>query len=280
LKNPLVVKPFSDWTISAVLLLALSANGCKQPPPNVNAVNTNSEAANDRQNYSAPPFPTKEPDRYQARMVITTNLAGGFSLPTVPPVTSREMFVARDGARRRLDFDWLGGMKLSYLEMPEGQFVLLSSRKLYASLDDASRAGVDTASAQGFSADRLLNEFEPGAKFEKLGTEEIGSRQTTKYRVTNKSRSGDGAQVSESLIWVDESLGMPIKSETVSKAEGTEGRSKYSMELLDVRQELESDIFEIPRDFKRLTYSQFMTEARSSTKGKNAPQEENRGVSR
>jgi outer membrane lipoprotein-sorting protein len=116
----------------------------------------------------------------------------------------------------------------------------------------------------GFSPDRLLNEAQPGSQYEKLGSEEINGHATTKYRVTlgGQEPSANSAS-SETIIWVDESLGMPIKSETTSKS-GTNDQTRYTMEVQDVKSDVDPVMFQVPSDFKKVDYNEIRTQMYSN----------------
>jgi outer membrane lipoprotein-sorting protein len=53
-------------------------------------------------------------------------------------------------------------------------------------------------------------------------------------------------------MWIDETLKMPIKSETKS-ADGT----RVLMELSDISLEVDSDLFKVPKDYQKLAIAEF-----------------------
>jgi outer membrane lipoprotein-sorting protein len=102
-------------------------------------------------------------------------------------------------------------------------------------------------------SDYILHEsnFEPG--YEKLGIETIDGRQTVKYRVTASS-SNDAIPASDRVIWVDEVLGMPVKTELIHR-EGMRS-SRVQVQLTDIRTEVDLTQFEIPSDYRKVKASQ------------------------
>ncbi|HXM34601.1 MAG TPA: hypothetical protein VN920_05405, partial [Pyrinomonadaceae bacterium] len=70
---------------------------------------------------AVPPFSTKEPDRYQAVRIVTS--VDGAAGPAPTSVT--RILIARDGNRRREDYDSDTDLRTSYLELPSGTYVLL-----------------------------------------------------------------------------------------------------------------------------------------------------------
>ena len=106
---------------------------------------------------------------------------------------------------------------------------------------------------QSIQSDYILHEsnFAPG--YEKLGNETIEGRQTVKYRVTASS-SNDAIPASDRVIWVDEALGMPVKTDLVHR-EGMRS-SRVLVQLTDIRTEVDLTQFEIPQDYRKVKASQ------------------------
>jgi outer membrane lipoprotein-sorting protein len=52
-------------------------------------------------------------------------------------------------------------------------------------------------------------------------------------------------------MWIDEALQMPVRSETKS-ADGT----RVTMELSEIRLEVDKNLFTIPGDYKKLAFSE------------------------
>ena len=168
----------------------------------------------------------------------------------VSPTTS-QVFVARDGDLRREDYELGPGVKVSFLQLPTGRYRLLHSKKIYAELGAEEGTGAP-GQAQNvppdFSPDRLLNTSRTEAHYEKLGTEELNGRMTTKYRVTVRSATGEAGDAStENLVWVDESLGVPVRTES-SSPDG----SRYTMELRDIKLDVEASRFALPADYRKV----------------------------
>ncbi len=238
--------------ITCALAFILSGMGCKRTAEsNANGNASTGSATSTDATSSTPPFPTKEPERYQATMVTSGSLGGkAANIPGLSSLTNQQMQVARDGEKRRVESELLPGVKVTFLQLPGGRYLLYPAKKLYA---EVKLDGTDGAlnPAQGvpsdFSPDKLMKGTPAGAKYEKLGTENVNGRTTTKYRVTSGSAEGSQAAPSETIIWVDESLGMPIKMESTS----TDG-GKYSMELRDIKLEVDANLFELPKDYEKV----------------------------
>jgi hypothetical protein len=212
---------------------------------------------------TTPPFATKEPERYQATMVTRGSLGEQSKIPGMSELAKSEMLVARDREKRRVDVELLPGLKVTYLQMAEGNYMLVPGRKIYAEFKPGEMpgsAGQMKSRSPDFSPDKLLNQSAGGARYEKLGAEDLGGRQTTKYRVTTTGEAKEAR--TETLIWVDESLGMPIKSETTNIGGATNG-SKYSTELRDIKQEVDAALFELPTDYRKVNQKEMEQELTS-----------------
>lgn len=195
---------------------------------------SNENPATDVVISTTPPFQTKEPERYSATRTITTFTNNGDTVIT-------KTLIARDGPRRREEQDGI-----VYLDLPEGRFVLLPDQKLYAA---ATREDEPATPEEGDanSPDRLLHTDPISTTYQPLGSETIGGRSTSKYRiVVNNSRS-ENVSLNETLMWIDNALKMPIKSETKAP-DGT----RTAMELSGVALEADKQLFQIPAGFEKI----------------------------
>jgi hypothetical protein len=246
-----------------VLTIAAAGTSCKRTRVEP-AANSNTASATD-DTVTTPPFSTREPERYQWTRVITGSVAGDAGANNQPAV-SQSVFMARDGDRRREDYEILRGVKLTVLRLPEGSYTLYPEKKIYAEIGGANGAqsGARRNVPQDFSADKLVNASRTGARYEKLGTEDVNGRTTTKYRVTTKS--AQSGETIETLIWIDESLGMPIKSESTTKSEAT-GESKYAVEYRDIKLEADASLFVLPKDYKKVSQEEIQKETLSNLPG-------------
>lgn len=262
--------------VGLLLTLHLIATGCARYGAGSTANesgNSNDSATAKGELRSTPPYSTKEPERYRATMVT----AGSLSYQSTSGEASQHsatqnsagqnsaeqrMTVARDGARRRTEYELPAGKKISLLQTPEGDYLLDTNRKLYAELADeaattAAHRSSDTAPANSvkamrdFSPDEPFNKGRAAARYEKLGAETLNGRAATKYRVTPTSITGEaGGSVGESLIWIDDELQMPIKQEIVSANSANDAR--WWMELRDIETNVPADAFEIPAGYRKV----------------------------
>jgi len=222
--------------VVSLILLTLSCRSQSNSTTNENA---------DTLVSSTPPFQTREPDRYRAIRNITVVGANGQTVIT-------KNLIARDGELRRAESQ-VASKTIAYLERPEGKVVLLPNEKIYAEVTpDTSLPTNQDSETLERSPEGLLHADVGNTSYQKLGKEAIGQRRTDKYRVVVNAASAGSVSVSETLIWIDEALGMPIRSETKS-ADGT----RVLMELSDVSVEVDNVLFQIPKDYQKVTLIKF-----------------------
>jgi outer membrane lipoprotein-sorting protein len=197
---------------------------------------------------STPPFQTREPDRYRATRTITTVTADGKTVVT-------KTATARAGDMRRSESE-VASKKVVYLEIPAGRFVLLPDDKVYA--DASEDANVEDDESLETSPERLLHVDGGSTSYQKLGTEKIEGRNANKYRITVNSSNAANVSVGETLIWIDEALQMPVRSETKS-ADGT----RVTMALSDIQIEVDKRLFQVPDDYKKVAFSELRKLLRS-----------------
>lgn len=208
-----------------------------------NSPATNS-APTDTVTSSTPPFQTKEPERYRATRTITSVAADG-------KTTVVKSSTIKDGEMRRTETE-VASKTLVFLNLPEGTFILFPDEKLYA--NTSSNAPVPGSAEDGeLTPEKLLHDDIGSTSYQKLGTESIAGRNTNKYRVVvNSSNAANVSQI-EMLIWIDEALGMPIRSETNSP-DGTH----VTMELSEITLDVDKAVFQIPADYHKLVLSELL----------------------
>lgn len=219
-------------------LALLATASCRSQTEPVASENKNSDTVVS----STPPFQTREPDRYRATRTITTVTAEGKTSVT-------KSTIARDGELRWNESE-VDSKRIVYLDQPEGRFVLLPGARVYAEV--AADGGVDTTEEPFESSpERLLHTDVGSTSYQKLGAETVGGRNTYKYRVVVNGSDAANVSVSETLIWVDEALQMPIRSETKS-ADGT----RVTMELSEITLDVDGRMFQVPNDYQKVTFSE------------------------
>lgn len=225
---------FSTFFIRNLALLALVLaffSACRSGQ-NVEGETNVSQPFAAAETKSRIPFSTKEPEDFQAEIVVTTN---GFE---------RKTFVARSGANRRYDFN-AGAAKQVSSVSTDKNYLLLPDKKIYAENPSAENA-ISTENWSDFLTNEWLNE-QTETSFEKLETE----ANITKYRV-----KPDGAAQTEILIFADDARGFPIRQEFYS-VDGDRRVLNFAVELRDLKTPADANLFAVPADYKKVSIEDF-----------------------
>lgn len=169
------------------------------------------------------PFSTSEPERYAANIVIKS---GG---------AERKIRVARDGTRRRIDYDIDQPQRRSVIQA-EGTYLIDHERKIVAALTSSDRYAGDDEFVL-----HALNQRH-NAEFEDAGTADG-------LRVFRAEI--DGSPASEIVIFIDPATNLPMKQEYYS-IEGERRDLTYTVELQDVTVAVDPELFEIPKGFREV----------------------------
>jgi outer membrane lipoprotein-sorting protein len=219
-----------------VAFLLLVAIGCAQNQKVTTETNANESIVS-----STPPFQTKEPERYRATRTITTVTANGATTVTKDRV-------ARNGEWRRDEPD-IAARRMIFLYGPDGNFLLLPETKTFVELTKVGQPKTPGAENESdTSPDRLLHTVPITTTYQKIGAETINGRTTQKYRAVVNSPTDTNVTANETLIWVDEALQMPIRSETKS----SDGK-RVTTELTDISLEVEPALFRVPDGYQKIT---------------------------
>lgn len=233
----MIVRPKALIYSSLALLIVASCRAQNDSP----ATNT---ASSDTVVSATPPFQTKEPERYRATRTITNVSADG----QTNVITHS---IAKDGELRRFEAEFVS-KKVIFLDVPEGKLLLLPDEKVYA--DQTNGAPSGSSYEDESSPERLLHTDTTNSTYQKLGAESISGRNTQKYRVVVNAANAANVSSSETLIWIDEVLGMPIRSETKS----SDGSSS-TMELSDISLEVDKNLFHVPNDYKKISVTEMLS---------------------
>lgn len=178
------------------------------------------------------PFATKEPEQFQAEIVVTAN------------ESERRTFIARNGAHRRWDFNFGAKNQLTNLQTDKN-YLILPNKKIYAE-NPASQASAETDEWADFLTTGWLS-AKHAAGYEKLET----SENLTRYRINLASSAS-----SEVFVYIDETLGFPVRQEFYALA-GGERTLMYRYELKNLKLETDADLFALPADYKKVSAAEF-----------------------
>lgn len=202
--------------------------------------NTNSNTFIVDELNSEIPFENKEPEVFQAEIVLATFING--------EKTERIIKAAR--SREKIRYDYPNG--ISFLQLNENEkFLLETEKKVYAQSTSISNNSANTGDViKDFLTTEWLSE-KRDLNFENLGSE----NGLAKYRVSGENSN------TEVLIYVDENLKFPVKQEFYS-INGDQKILFTAMEFKNLKLEVDKTLFELPKDYKQVLIQQFQEEAR------------------
>jgi hypothetical protein len=214
-----------------VLVLLTFCFGCRFWQ-NLANTNTSPGSVAFPEDKSALPFSTREPDIYQARIVVT---AGG---------VQRVTFVAKNDQQRRSEYNF-GEKGAAVWLRTDKDYLLNPDKKIFTEQAGPIR---NTATSEGLDALTVewLN-IKAVSRFEDLGSENGLKKFSAKLNESDAS---------EVLLFIDEASGLPVKQEYYS-INGDQRDLLYSIELQDLRLEAGDDLFTIPKDYRKVSIEEF-----------------------
>ncbi len=179
------------------------------------------------------PFSTKEPENFQVEIVIT---AGG---------SENKIFTARSGNNRRFDYNSGAKNQVSLLQTDKN-YLLLPGKKIYT--ENAPDVFAASENWTDFLTVEWLN-----SKTDVVFSSEGKENNLAKYRAI--FGAAENAK-SESMIFVDESFGLPVRQEFYSR-EGEQKTLTMTVELKNLKLEAEAGLFAVPKDYKKVSNEEF-----------------------
>jgi outer membrane lipoprotein-sorting protein len=188
----------------------------------------NTEVAPIPEQKSEFPFSTKEPETYQADVVVTSNGA------------EDRFFVARKGDKWRRDH--FSGPTRSITELRTGDGVyLIDHRKKTYSAEPAEGNDVTDLDPSSVS-------FFRGKEYRDFDEVERGGG-----IVRYEGRKGETSQ-DDIVITIDEPSGMIVRQEFTSA-----GGESFAYELRDLKLDVDDSIFQIPAGYRKVALSEIRT---------------------
>jgi outer membrane lipoprotein-sorting protein len=196
-----------------------------------NAANSNSTNQANSESKNEAIYPTKEPENYQLEIVVKSD------------DEEEKTLVAKSGQRFFSISNDIATLKID----PNKSYLINFDKKIVAeNLTPTTTYNESTETLQSFLTTEWLNQ-KTDAKFENLGDE----NGLTKYRAVFES--------SESLIFVDENFKLPMRQEFYS-VNGEERVLMYSSEIQNLKLSADESFFEVPKNFRKVSLSEFQQE--------------------
>jgi hypothetical protein len=252
----------------------IGLSGCGAPAGNVNVANANTNISNSFANTSnisnlntnsaasTSTIEANEPDRYAATVKLALEALGEQQKATLPTVAAQ---VARNGEDRRMEFALPNGEKVVYLDTAGMNYLILPNRRQYAEL---------TKESVGFEVRRLLmpeqivDQVKGLQGVRRVGEETINGRRVVKYAytATANTQTQAGQVDTESFLLIDAETGLPLRSETVSQAQGGGNVQGYKgmrlvTEMTDIRLDPDPSLFAVPTDYAKIDAEQVKAQA-------------------
>ena len=248
-----------------VALAALGLSGCTttgtNTTTNMNA-NANSASANANTNSAAAVATTleaKEPERYSLTTTITIQPTGNSPQANIPPL---QFSFARIGTDRRVSLklpDPVG--EVIYLEKSPLKYLIFPARNQYVELDP-NELGFQLGDVM--SPASVVARLKERAQYEQAGTEPVNGRAAIKYRfrAAADTHTKVGTAQADSILWVDQETGLPLRSEIETTS--SSGAGARIMTVSDNLQ-LAPDrtLFEVPTAMKKVTSAELKQQVQS-----------------
>jgi len=191
----------------------------------------------------------REPERYSVTNTVTIQPTGTSPQANIPPL---QFSFARMGSDRRVSFklpDPVG--EVVYLEKSPLKYLIFPARNQYVELDP-NELGFQLGDVMSPAA--AISRIKERSQYEQVGTETINGRTAVKYRFrgTADTHTKAGTAQAESLVYVDQETGLPLRSEIdTTTSSGAGARVTTVADTLQFSPE--PSLFEVPTAMKKVT---------------------------
>ena len=250
-----------------ITLTALFLFGCNDArnsnTANMNS-NSNSAAANTNANSNSamPAVATvepREPDRYSVTTTITVQPQGNTPQANIPPL---QFSFARMGTDRRVSFklpDPVG--EVIYLEKAPVKYLIFPARNQYVELDP-QELGFKLGDVM--SPASVVARLKERSQWETVGTETVNGRTAIKYRFrgATDTHTKVGTAQTDSIIYVDQETGLPLRSEIdTTSSSGAGARVVTNAESLQLTPD--ASLFDVPTNMKKVSSAELKQQVQS-----------------
>jgi outer membrane lipoprotein-sorting protein len=243
-------------TIALVVILTALGLGCTAAPTGTNAnlssnanLSTNANAAASTATTATAAFSTPEPASYSATMSISGQWSGGQRQGNIPTL---QFEFAKMDTNRRWTFNLPQPVgPVTYIEKPNLKYLVLPSRNQYVELKQ-EELGFQLGSLM--TPATMIDRLKSRTQYETLGTETVNGRAATKYRFAGAAdtRTQAGAVQADSLVYVDQSTGLPLRAEINTTTTSGAG-ARIVIETRDIQTNPAPTLFEVPQGMKLVT---------------------------
>ncbi len=268
--NTTVFKTTRSISLLLMSLLAFAGSACQRAATNANTnltANANTSLTNANANLS-PESPSviaaREPEKYQAVLVLSAETEGGEKTIGIPSLSAA---VARNGADRRVAFKLPDGSDLIYLEQGNMHIAIMPGRKQYAELTPEA-TGIQLQKLM--TAGQIVSYLEKQKGVERVGDDTINGRPADKYRyaTTTNTSTSVGQVNTEAFFYVDKETGLPLRVDLSSQAtgdvQGVKG-ARIVAEMRDISTNVDDSLFQVPAGLNKVPPEQVRAQINAFT---------------
>lgn len=239
----------------AVLSIACNNTGTNSTSTNLNSNSSPAAAANSNAapstaaSSTAPALEAREPESYSVGTTITVQPTGNSPQANIPPL---RFTFARAGTDRRVSFILPAPVgEVVYLEKPTLKYLIFPSKNQYVELD-SSELGFPLG--QMMSPVSAIERLKERTHYETLGTETVNGRAATKYKFSGAvdTRTKAGVAQADSLLYVDQETGLPVRSEIDTTSSSGAG-AKVIVATESLKLTADPTLFEVPTAMKKVS---------------------------
>jgi hypothetical protein len=207
-------------------------------------------------------FTTREPERYSVRMSIDAQ-AQVNNRPANPQPA--QFNFSKIGADRRWEFNLPNIGPAVYLEKSGLKYLILPSQNKYVEINP-TELGLNQDMGQLLTPVGMLEQLKNRApQAQSLGTEQLSGRQAMKWQFAGQAQTGaqTGTVVADSLVWVDQETGLPLRSEVVmNRTGGDTARITAITENLQLNPD--ESLFNVPAGMQKVTTEQLKQQVQAA----------------
>jgi hypothetical protein len=250
--------------IAFIVLLGLASivlSGCTNAGTST-VTNTNANAPIGNAGTTPAPsssFEAREPESYSVTNTVTIQPTGNSPQANIPPL---QFAFARMGTERRVSFklpDPVG--EVIYLEKAPMKYLIFPARNEYVELDP-NELGFQLGEVMSPSA--VVQRLKEKTQYEQLGTETINGRTAVKYRLRGAAdtRTKVGTAQADSIIYVDQETGLPLRSEIETTSTSGAG-ARITTSADNIRFTTDPSLFQVPTTMKKVTSTELKQQVQS-----------------
>jgi hypothetical protein len=240
-----------------LVAMALLSLACANSEPTSGGGATSNANMGTGANPAAAPQPAapvaleaREPERYSVTTTITVQPTGNAPRGNVPPLQFTFARVGTDNRRVSFKLPEPVG-EVVYLEKGPQKYLVFPTRKQYVDLDP-EELGFRLGNLM--SPVSVIKRLKERAKYESMGTELVNGRTAVKYRFSGATdtHTKAGTVQADSLIYVDQETGLPLRSE-IETASTSGAGARIVTETGSLELSPDPTLFEIPPGMKQVS---------------------------